>query len=58
MTTEDKSVIEDIVMSMTKYVRDIALMDTYDGFVRVNGIEQTWDNQKQYLASLFTRWNP
>ncbi len=57
MTPEDKAVIEDIVMSMTKYIRDMALWDSFPEGVRHDAIEQTWDHQKQYLARLFTRWN-
>lgn len=55
MTIQDRTVIELIVMSQTKYFRELALL-TVDS--DTDGIDKLWEEQKKTLAKIFQGWNP
>lgn len=54
MDTSDKCAIEDIVMSLAKYIRD----STVAGSERPRrDIDPVWEQAKRDLGGIFTRWH-
>lgn len=56
MDKQDRLVIELIVMSQVKYLRDIALATTNDAIIR-HDINAVWEEQKKHLAATFKMWD-
>jgi hypothetical protein len=57
MTAQEKLVIELVVMSQTKYMRQLAVLALVNEPGKIAAIDAIWEQQKQTLAGQFRIWD-